>query len=70
MKASMLKRVLEECEGAVDIRTANADSNAAMVGINNALGFEPYIAQTTWQVEISTVAEYLDRRDTNGSVSF
>lgn len=59
LKAAMLQRILDERPAAVDVRTGNADSNDAMLGINHALGFRPFIANTTWQVEVSAVAERL-----------
>lgn len=59
LKAAMLERILVERPKAVDIRTSNADSNDAMLGINHALGFRPFIADTTWQVEVDRVAERL-----------
>lgn len=60
MKAAMLRRILEECPDAVDVRTNNADSNAAMLGINRQLGFEHYIAQTTWHADLSALHKYLE----------
>jgi GNAT superfamily N-acetyltransferase len=60
LKAEMLERVLRELPDAVDVRTGNADSNDAMLGINNALGFRPYIAQMNWQVPVERVQAYLD----------
>lgn len=57
MKAAMLRRVLDARPQVVDVRTSNADSNAAMLGINDALGFEPYIAQTVWQVPVIRMQE-------------
>ncbi len=60
LKATMLERIFAERPGAEDIRTGNADSNAAMLGINNALGFKPYIAHTSWQVSVERVRAYLD----------
>lgn len=59
LKAAMLRRILVERTEAVDIRTGNADSNDAMLGINHALGFRPFIANTTWQVEARVVSERL-----------
>lgn len=61
LKAAMLERVLAERvpQGAVDIRTGNADSNDAMLGINYALGFKPHRASTVWQVRLDTVRAYL-----------
>jgi GNAT superfamily N-acetyltransferase len=63
LKASMLERLLTNGPtGAVDIRTANADSNDAMLGINRELGFEPYVATSTWEVSTSNARAYLESR--------
>jgi mycothiol synthase len=62
LKAVMLQRILDERPQAVDIRTGNADSNDAMLGINRELGFKPYRAHTTWQVTTEQVRKYLDGR--------
>jgi GNAT superfamily N-acetyltransferase len=59
LKAAMLERIFEERQGVVDVRTGNADSNDAMLGINDAIGFERYIAQTNWQVSTERVKAYL-----------
>jgi len=59
LKADMLERILKELPGAKFVRTGNADSNAPMIKINNELGFKPYIADSTWQVETEKVAKYL-----------
>jgi mycothiol synthase len=61
LKAAMLERILAERPAANDVRTSNADSNDAMLGINRLLGFEPYIARTAWQADLSTVGAYLAR---------
>jgi hypothetical protein len=55
----MLQRIFAERPDAVDIRTGNADSNDAMLGINHALGFAPYIAETAWQVSLDQVRAYV-----------
>jgi len=59
LKAAMLAKVLTELPQVKYVRTGNADSNAAMLKINNELGFKPYMAETLWQVELQKVAEYL-----------
>lgn len=59
MKAAMLRRILVDCPQAVDMRTNNADSNAAMRELNRQLGFEHYIGQTTWHADLSTLRAYL-----------
>jgi RimJ/RimL family protein N-acetyltransferase len=59
MKAAMLRRILDERPQCKDVRTGNADSNEAMLGINHALGFKPYIATTNWQVPVDRVNQYL-----------
>jgi len=59
LKAAMLDKVLKEHPEVKFVRTGNADSNAAMLKINNELGFQPYMANALWQVEISQVLEYL-----------
>ncbi|HZU72837.1 MAG TPA: GNAT family N-acetyltransferase [Acidimicrobiales bacterium] len=53
LKAAMLLRVLEERPQALDVRTGNADSNAAMLAINTELGFRPHLGMTNWQISLS-----------------
>jgi mycothiol synthase len=59
LKAAMLDKVLRELPQVKYVRTGNADSNAAMLKINTALGFKPYLAGTLWQVELEKVQAYL-----------
>lgn len=59
LKAEMILRILDMKDDATEIRTGNAESNAAMLGINVAIGFEPYLAVTTWQVEAGQAVERL-----------
>jgi GNAT superfamily N-acetyltransferase len=61
LKATMLDRILRDRSGVVDVRTGNADSNDAMLGINHGLGFRPYIADTVWQMSTETARAYVDR---------
>ncbi len=62
LKAAMLDKVLRDRSEVRLIRTSNADSNAAMLAINHALGFRPHPAETFWQVETDAVFRYLDAR--------
>jgi GNAT superfamily N-acetyltransferase len=50
LKAAMTLRILDERPGVTNIRTGNADSNDAMLGINRLMGYRPLLAQTTWEV--------------------
>lgn len=59
LKAAMLAKVLQDRPTVKYIRTGNADSNAAMLKINTALGFKPYTAEALWQVETQTALAYL-----------
>ena len=59
MKAEMVARILDERAGVTEIRTGNADSNDAMLGINVALGFKPYFATIAWQLQLEKVRAYL-----------
>ena len=62
LKAANLQRVFEELPQITNIRTYNADSNDAMLGINNALGFRPFYATISWQLPVEKAREYLDAR--------
>ena len=42
------------------VRTQNADSNAAMLRINNELGFKPYMTSILWQMDIEQAMEYVN----------
>ncbi len=59
LKATMLDRILNDRPQAKFVRTGNADSNAAMLGINHALGFMPYISRTVWQLDTAEALAYL-----------
>ncbi|MBW6473281.1 MAG: GNAT family N-acetyltransferase [Anaerolineaceae bacterium] len=61
LKAAMLERQLKLHPEIKFVRTTNADTNAAMLRINNELGFKPYMTSILWQMEISQVLEYLNQ---------
>jgi mycothiol synthase len=62
LKAVNIDRIFRERPEIVDIRTGNADSNDAMLGINKALGFKPYYANTAWQISLDEAKAYVDSR--------
>lgn len=62
LKADMLRRVIDGRFAAREIRTGNAESNDAMLGINVALGFEPWLAHTAWQLKTDAAHSYLAAR--------
>jgi len=62
LKAVNVERLMTERPDVSEIRTGNADSNDAMLGINKALGFKPYISTTAWQATADKLTEYLDAR--------
>lgn len=62
LKAAMTLRVLNERPQVTEIRTGNADSNDAMLGINKAMGYRPLIAQTTWELSVDAAEAWLRKR--------
>ncbi len=60
LKAANLLTALNENPEARVVRTGNADVNAAMLGINYAMGFKPFMAQTDWQIQTDKVRAYLN----------
>lgn len=59
LKAVNVLRILDEWPDVVDIRTHNADSNDAMLGINHALGFKPYTIDINWQISVDKARDYV-----------
>ena len=48
----MVLRLAAEHPEVTRIRTENAQSNAAMLAINHAMGFRLHHEQTIWQIEV------------------
>ena len=59
LKCAMIEHLQRERPSVDRIRTGNADSNAAMLSINHALGFKPFISRTEWQLEVDKTLERL-----------
>ena len=62
LKAAMIQKVQTERPSVVSIRTNNADSNAAMLAINQKLGFRPFSKDTIWQLETKQLRDYLQAK--------
>jgi GNAT superfamily N-acetyltransferase len=62
LKAAMTLRVLDEKPDVTNIRTGNADSNDAMLGINKEMGYRPLIGQSAWELPVETAVAWLEAR--------
>jgi GNAT superfamily N-acetyltransferase len=62
LKAVMTLRILQERPNVTHIRTGNADSNDAMLGINKEMGYVPFIDVTTWEIATADAAAWLKSR--------
>ena len=61
-KAAILQRISLERPAVERVRTGNAFSNAPMLAINDALGFEVISTLTEWQAEAAAVRRLLAER--------
>ncbi len=61
LKAAMIDRIFREKPESFRIATTNAFSNAAMLAINNELGFVVTATQTVWEADV----EEMFRRSTS-----
>jgi GNAT superfamily N-acetyltransferase len=52
LKAVVTLRALDERPSVKEIRTGNADSNEAMLGINHAMGYRSLFSTTTWELTV------------------
>ena len=62
LKADMTLRVIRDWPEVTHIRTGNADSNDAMLGINHAMGYRPLIATTTWELPVERASAWVEAR--------
>jgi mycothiol synthase len=63
LKASMWQRLRRDHPEARTIDTANAESNAAMLAINVAMGFRPHLTYAAWQAPLADVRARLSDVD-------
>ena len=61
LKAAMYHHIVDELPGATLIETGNADSNAPMLSLNDAMGFVPVLEYTVRQGDVSAVIDALAR---------
>jgi GNAT superfamily N-acetyltransferase len=59
LKATMQLRIMNERPQVTSVRTGNADSNDAMLGINREMGYEPFISQTVWEISTADAEKWL-----------
>jgi len=59
LKATVLERLRRERPQVRVVRTGNADTNEAMLGINHALGFRRAEGGTVYQVEVAEAARHV-----------
>lgn len=62
LKATMMKKILEERPQVEFVRTRNANSNAPMLKINDEMGFKPYNSITAWQINAEQIENYLNEK--------
>ena len=56
LKAAMWRWIADEAPTGVATRTENADTNAAMLAINQEMGFEPWLDWAGWQPDLGALA--------------
>ena len=62
LKATMQLRIMDERPDVTEVRTGNADSNDAMLGINKLMGYKPFIGGLTWEVSTERARSFVDQR--------
>ena len=69
MKAAMWQRLRAEAPEVAMLRTGNAQSNAAMLAINNEMGFQPSHLMGCWQADLSTLETGLSQGGSEGGTA-
>lgn len=62
LKATLTLRLLAEMPDVSCVVTGNADSNAHMLAINEAMGYRPHASSATWEVSRAQVEQLLAER--------
>lgn len=62
LKAHIMLRVLDEKPDVTEIRTGNADSNDAMLGINHLMGYRPWIGSAVYEISVEQARAWLEQR--------
>ena len=62
LKAAMTLRILDQRPDVTNIRTGNADSNDAMLGINKLMGYRPLVGHSMWELPVETAEQWLQAR--------
>jgi GNAT superfamily N-acetyltransferase len=62
LKAAMQLRITDERPDVAEVRTGNADSNDAMLGINKLMGYKPFTGNSTWELTVADARVYLAAR--------
>lgn len=60
LKVLMLAKLLDEVPGALYVDTENAATNAAMIAVNTALGFQEHFRTHDYQIELPRLRERVD----------
>ena len=69
MKAAMWRRLRADTPEVAMLRTGNAQSNAAMLAINNEMGFRPSHLMGCWQADLAILETGLSRGGSEGGTA-
>ena len=69
MKAAMWQWLRANASEVATLRTGNAESNAAMLAINNEMGFQPSHLMGCWQADLATLESGLSDGGNEGGIT-